>query len=360
MKKIKVNLKDRSYDILVGNKIIPGLPACIRRIIKQTDAIIITNSTIAKRYAGALKKALKGSGFSHILLTVPDSEKAKSIFYLNKLLNKIARYAKDKLPFIIALGGGVVGDVAGFLASIYKRGIPYIQIPTTLLAQIDSSIGGKTALDLTSGKNLVGSFYQPKLVLCDIGLLKSLPQREISSGLAELIKYALIKDVGLFNYLEKNYKNLLKLKPANLLPAVSCCVKIKAQVVSKDEREKRGLRTILNFGHTVGHAIESASNYRYNHGESVALGMLAEARIALSLKLINNDIYDRILKLIRNCRLPTKIRKIKCEKIMQVIYFDKKFVGKLSRFVLPTKIGKVIIKENIKQAVIREAIKDLS
>ncbi|MEW6170080.1 MAG: 3-dehydroquinate synthase [Candidatus Omnitrophota bacterium] len=360
MKKIKVNLKEKSYDILIGNKLTPKFGLYIRKTLTANFAIIITTLKISKLYFLVIKKALIKAGISSNRVIIPDSEKAKSIFYLNLILKNIAQSAKGKAPFVVALGGGVVGDVAGFAASIYKRGIPYIQIPTTLLAQIDSSIGGKTAIDLNYGKNLVGSFYQPSLVLTDISFLNSLPKREICSGLAEMIKYALIKDAGLFSYLESNYKDILSLKPTALEKSIYRCAKIKAEIVSQDELERKGIRTILNFGHTIGHAIETVSSYRYNHGESIALGMIAASKIAKSLNLISLKTFERILNLIRLCGLPTNVRKMEYKKIRKVIGYDKKFIGMRNRFVLPIKIGKVIIKEAIEEKYIIAAVSEIT
>jgi 3-dehydroquinate synthase len=359
MKKIKVNLKDRTYNILIGNKILQKFPAIIRKTIKQDCAIIITTPVIWRYFAGSLRQILIKNRFSAHILSIPDGEKAKSFVYFNRLLNNIAKSATGKKVFIIALGGGVVGDITGFVASVYKRGVPYIQIPTTLLSQIDSSIGGKTAIDLTSGKNLAGSFYQPRLVLIDTNFLKSLPARQIKAGMAEMIKYSLIKDRRFFQYLEKNYANILALKPRNLESGISACVKIKADIVSKDEREIKGLRTLLNFGHTVGHAIETASNYRYNHGESIALGMVAALKISYYLGLIELKNCERITKLISACRLPVRLKNLSHKKILKTMSFDKKFIGRRNRFVLLRDIGKPIIKQNISERIILRALREM-
>jgi 3-dehydroquinate synthase len=275
----------------------------------------------------------------------------------SSIIKDIARYDKKKQIFVIAFGGGVIGDLAGFVASIYKRGIPYIQIPTTLLAQVDSSIGGKTAVDLTEGKNLVGAFYQPRLVFIDIKVLKTLGLRQVRAGLAEIIKYGIIKDRKLFLYLERNYKNILALKPKNLEFIVSRCVDIKSKVIQRDEREEKGLRTILNFGHTIGHALEIAGDFKkYNHGEAVALGMLVAADMSKKLKLITNEISQRIEKLIAAMGLPIKIEKIPIGDIIKAHYRDKKFIGPKNRFVLIKNIGQTLILENIPLEIIRESL----
>jgi 3-dehydroquinate synthase len=248
--------------------------------------------------------------------------------------------------------------VAGFVASIYKRGIPYIQIPTTLLAQVDSAIGGKTAVDLAEGKNLVGAFYQPRLVFSDVTFLKTLSLKQIQAGLAEVIKYAIIKDPQLFSYLENNLGDCLALKTAPLEFIVKRCSCLKAKIVEQDEREEKGVRTILNFGHTIGHAIESAADYkRYNHGQAVALGMLVACQMSQNLGFIQDDILARIEKLIKATGLPTKINKISLAKILKAHYRDKKFIGKKNRFVLIQDIGKAKVVQDIPLRLIREAIK---
>jgi 3-dehydroquinate synthase len=321
------------------------------------DAYVITNSRIKNRYGNILGRALKRCGCSVKFKNIPDTETSKSIGMLTSIIKTIAVYDKKKRIFIVALGGGVVGDLSGFVASIYKRGIPYIQVPTTLLAQVDSAIGGKTALDLAEGKNLVGAFYQPRLVFSDVKFLKSLSKRQIRSGLAEVIKYAIIRDERLFSYLEKNYKNILDLKANTLEHIVKNCSETKAKIVQQDEREEKGIRTILNFGHTVGHAIEAAGKFKnYNHGEAIALGMLIAADISRSLKLINTAILQRIEKLIKTVGLPLKIEQVSLAAIINAHYRDKKFIGQRNRFVLINGIGRTKIVENIPLGIIKEAI----
>ena len=282
MKVIKLNLKSRSYPIFIEEGLLSKAGCLLKRSDIGKDAIVITNSYLKKKIGNELRSTILKHGFSCKFFTAPDSEKAKSIRYCLDLIDKISKYDKKKQIFLIALGGGVIGDLTGFIASIYKRGVPYMHIPTTLLAQIDSSIGGKTAIDLKVAKNLVGAFYQPRLVIVDPGLLKSLPKRQLRSGLAEVIKYSVIKDRALFSYLENNHKNIISLKKKDVELIESRCIAIKARIVEKDEQEKKGMRTILNFGHTIGHAIESASGYsgRYSHGEAVAIGMVAASRMA--------------------------------------------------------------------------------
>jgi len=357
MKIIKLNLKKRSYNIVAGSHIIGLLGGYIKKLNIGRDAYIITNAAIKSRYARVLERTLRGSGFESRLKLIPDTEKSKSIQIAASIIEDLASYDKKRKVFIIALGGGVVGDVAGFVASIYKRGIPYIQIPTTLLAQVDSAIGGKTAVDLVQGKNLVGAFYQPRLVFSDASFLETLDLKQIQSGLAEVIKYGIIKDAQLFFYLEKNLGDCLALKTAPLEFIVKRSSYLKAKIVEQDEREEKGIRTILNFGHTIGHAIEAAGDYkRYNHGQAIALGMLVACEMSKRLSFIQDNILARIEKLVKAAGLPAKINKISHAKILKAHYRDKKFLGKKNRFVLIKGIGKTKIVENIPLALIKEAI----
>jgi len=360
MKSVKVSLKNNPYKILIGTNLINSLGKIIKEINPGTDAYVISNPLIKNKYGKVLSKALAHEGFSVKFKLVADTEKSKSLDCAASVIRDITRYDKKRRIFIIALGGGVVGDLAGFVASIYKRGIPYIQVPTTLLAQVDSSIGGKTGVDLSQGKNLLGAFYQPRLVLSEINFLKTLDTRQIRAGLAEIIKYALIKDPVLFNYLQKHYREILALKTAPLEYVITRCSAIKAKVVEKDEREVKGIRTILNFGHTIGHAIETAGGYSfYNHGEAVALGLLVESRISERLGLLKPEVLEKIENLVKAAGLPVKIRKeISLEKVIQAHYRDKKFKGIENRLVLIRNIGKSEVKKNIPLEIIKSALKE--
>lgn len=358
MHTIKVNLQDRSYNIIIGNNIIGVLGSYIRRLDIGSDAYVITNAAIESRYGKILRKSLKEAGFDIRFKLVPDTEKSKSLNVACSVLKDLAGFDIKKRVVVIAFGGGVIGDLAGFVASIYKRGIPYLQVPTTLLAQVDSSIGGKTAVDLNAGKNLVGSFYQPRLVFADVCVLKSLGERQIKAGLAEVIKYGIIKDPSLFAYLERNAESILSLKTSSLEFIVARCAGIKAGITRLDEREKKGIRTMLNFGHTIGHAIEAASGYRhYNHGEAVALGMLIAADISRELGFIDSKIFERIFNLTQVMGLPVKIRRISMKDIISAHYRDKKFMGAINRFVLIKGIGKSFVTQDLSINVIRDCLK---
>jgi len=358
LKKIKVRLKDRSYDIVIGRGLLRRAGRLIKRLGLGRDAVIITNRRIFSLHGRRLAAALKKEGFTVAFEFVPDSEKAKSSGTVASLLNRIAARDRNRGVFLVALGGGVIGDLAGFAASIYKRGVPYVQIPTTLLAQVDSAIGGKTAIDLPAAKNLAGAFYQPKIVISDVALLRSLPARRLRSAVAEVIKYGVIKDRPLFEYLEKNCAKILRGDEKALEHVISRSSEIKAGLVAKDEFDDSGIRAILNYGHTAGHAIEAASSYsgRYDHGEAVAVGMAVAAEIALRLKMISPSDALRIRALIKRCGLPLRAKKLRFSKIYGALLHDKKFIRGKNRFILPAGIGKAEIAEAVPERVVREAI----
>lgn len=362
MKKIHVNLGKRSYDIIVSHREIDKLGNFIKRLKIGRDAVIITNPAIKKLFGSKVKDSLASSGFNVRFQLVPDTEKAKSEKYCIKLLNNISNLDNSRRRiFIIALGGGVIGDLAGFVASIYRRGIPYVHVPTTLLAQVDSAIGGKVAIDLKIGKNLIGAFYQPNLVFSDVSFLKSLPKADLISGLAEVIKYGIIKSPRLFKFLEKNYRKLLKRDKQALEYIVHTCSSIKRNVVERDEHDNKNIRVILNLGHTIGHAIEASAHYSklYTHGQAVGLGMLSASFISRELGLLDEKAYLKIKTLIKKIGLPATLKALDAEDILSAQEHDKKFIHGKNRFVLPVKIGKVIVKENISRALIKKSITSL-
>lgn len=360
MQKVTLKLKENSYDIVVGNNTMPKLGAYLRSLNIGNDAIMITNPVVKKFHGKAVETSLKKSGFSVKVFEVPDGEKSKSAKHAFELIGKIAVYDCFKRPFIVALGGGVIGDLAGYVASTYKRGIPYVQVPTTFLAQVDSSIGGKVAIDLPVGKNLVGAFYQPKVVWSDVATLLTLDKRQVLNGFAEAVKYGIIKDKKLFDHILENKKKLIELDANVLADVVSECSRIKAEVVSKDEKETKGIRTILNFGHTVGHAVEAAGNYHgYHHGEAVALGMRAAVEISFKLGLVSQKNADLVNDVLNEIGLPQFIQKCKLLDIMRVMKHDKKFISGKNRFVLMQSVGKVKVVEGISIDVISSAVKKL-
>lgn len=360
MTSIHLNLKNNGYPIFIGHDILKDFPRFLKKLSLGQDAVIISHPIIGRLYGEKLTAVLIKAGYSVKVFNVPEGEKSKSASFAMKLVENIASYDVNRKIFVIALGGGVVGDLAGFVAAIYKRGIPYIQVPTTLLAQIDSSIGGKTGIDLKYGKNLVGAFYQPRIVFVDTKVLATLNLRQMRNGLAEAIKYCIIKDAFLFGFLEKNYKLILKNDVKALTFMVKRCVAIKADVVAMDEKETRSIRTILNYGHTVGHAIEAAADFRYHHGEAVALGMRVAGRVSVMKGFLNTKEEQRINDLIKAVGLPEKMKNVKISKIMDLMRHDKKFVAGCNRFVLATGIGQVRVVENISADIITSAIESIS
>ncbi len=358
MKKIKVSLGKRSYNIYSGYDIIKNISKLIPSYVLKNPILIITNKKINSLIGKVLLKALDNASNKIYIKEVPDSERAKSFKVYNQIISTLSKIGRKRKPTIIALGGGVVGDIAGFAASTYRRGVPYIQIPTTLLAEVDSSIGGKVAIDLPQAKNIVGSFYQPKAVICDIALLRTLPKKEIRNGLAEVIKYGIIHDRRFFEYLERNLKNILALKKSCIEYVVSKCASIKAGVVSKDEFDTKGIRAILNFGHTFGHAIEASFKYskKFTHGEAVAIGMILAGETALALGMIKLNEVTKIRKIIKRAHLPLNLKGANAKKIIMSIDYDKKFLHGVNRFVLPRRIGVVEIVQNVPRRLIREVL----
>lgn len=356
--RIKVNLKERSYPIIVTVNSFKLLAWCMNKLSLGNEAFIITNAHISRLYGLTLKKCLAKANIRSYFYKVADSEKSKSISEYIRTISKISAIDTKKRLFIIAFGGGVVGDLCGFISATYKRGVNYIQIPTTLLAQVDSAIGGKTAVDLPCGKNLVGAFFQPRLVYSNISLLGSLPQRQIRSGLAEVVKYGIIFDKKLFAYVEKNYKKLLKLDKTSLAYVIACASKIKAHVVSIDEKETKGFRTILNFGHTIGHALETATGYSgLTHGQAISIGMACAAEIASEMGLLGQNSLFRIIDLLSCLKLPTKLKNANLKAVFKAFDHDKKFIHGKTRMVLPTRIGHVIVTEDIPMSIIKNVVK---
>lgn len=358
IKRVPVKLDANSYSISIGYDTLSEFPKHIKSLGLGKDAVIVSHPVIERLHGVKLASALKKAGYTVKVLNVPEGESSKSAAYALRLIEQIASYDVNRNIFIIALGGGVIGDLTGFVAAIYKRGVPYIQVPTTLLAQIDSSIGGKTAIDLKYGKNLVGAIYQPKLVFTDTKVLKTLSRRQIQNGLAEAVKYGVIDDAALFAYIEKNYAKFLKGDPTVLTYIVMRCSQIKAKVVSLDEKETKGIRTILNFGHTIGHAVEAASRYgQYQHGEAVALGMRAAVDISCAQGLLKVDVAERVKTLLSNIGLPKVIEKVRFKDIIDLMRHDKKFVGGRNRFVLALKIGQVKVVEGVPMDTINAVVK---
>jgi len=316
----------------------------------NTKVAIITNPTISKLHLETLLQRVNAKELYTI--TIPDGEEYKNLKTVERILDELFENKLDRKSLIIAFGGGVVGDISGFSASIYQRGIDFIQIPTTLLAQVDSSVGGKTGVNNRFGKNLIGSFYQPKAVYIDIDFLKTLPKREFNAGVAEIIKMAVMFDRDFFEFLEQNSLD----NRQNLTSAIANSVKIKASVVNQDEKES-GIRAVLNYGHTFAHVIENETNYKkYLHGEAVAIGIVMANKLALKLKLISKEEADRVENLLKKYNLPTDYIIEDVDKFYEKFFLDKKSSNNQIKFILPKGIGDFKIVENIDQNIIKSVL----
>ncbi len=344
MKRVKVRLGSNSYEIYIGSGILSRLGYWLKEIGFADRLVIITNPVVKELYGETLSQNLIQEGFKVLTLTVPDGEEQKSLETAGRLYQELADAQAERMTPILALGGGVIGDLAGFVAATYLRGVPLIQIPTTLLSQVDSSIGGKVAVDHGQIKNKIGVFYQPKLVVADITTLQTLPVEELNNGLAEVVKYAVIRDHKFFDYLEGSLERVKSLDTETLEKVVHKSAKIKGEIVEKDERDL-GLRHILNYGHTIGHAIESVSNFNIRHGPAVAIGMVAAGKIASELGILAKDELVRLKSLIRQADLPVKLPELDVEKMTEAIKQDKKIREGKIRFVLLGTIGKVLVSE---------------
>lgn len=355
---VNVDLGQDSYDILISTEIDQRITDFMKQGKYSQKGLIISDSNVAPLYGKKVQDIMEKAGIKASLAVVPAGESSKALMSTEDIYTKCIEYGLDRKSPIIALGGGVVGDLTGFIAATYMRGVPFIQIPTSLLAQVDSSVGGKVAVNHKLGKNLIGAFYQPKAVFMDMDMLKTLPEREIYTGLGEIIKYGIIYDEKFFEFLENNVEDVLKLEKDKATRMIARSCEIKAMVVSKDEKES-GLRAILNFGHTMGHAIEKNTNYtKYNHGEAVAIGMVCAARISVALGMIESSVADRIEKLIETLKLPTRAEECDLDTLYGAIFHDKKTVnGKVKWVLVDGGIGKVKIVDNVPEIVVKNAMK---
>jgi 3-dehydroquinate synthase len=343
MRTVQVPLGDRTYTIVVDRKLLRTLGERCGNFGLAGRCAVITDKNVGALYANNVLYSLKQAGLDAVLVTIPAGEKAKSLAVVQKCYDALAKHRLERKSFIIALGGGVVGDLAGFVAATYLRGIPFVQVPTTLLAQVDSSVGGKVGVNLAAGKNLVGAFYQPRHVLCDLATLDSLPDRELRAGLAEVIKYGIIYDAEFFEKIERELPKILKRNGEVLGEIVARSCEIKAGVVGQDETES-GLRAILNFGHTIGHGLEAISRYgKYLHGEAISIGQVAAAHLsARVLRLPKSDVA-RIRALFERAGLPVAVRltKVQRKQLFDAMKLDKKVSGGEIKFVLAREIGQV-------------------
>jgi 3-dehydroquinate synthase len=356
-RQIDVSLGDRSYPIYFGS----GLSASFAPTCKQHGIpgriVIVTDANIARHHLAPLENNLKHFDFDVSSIVIPPGENQKSFHRAHALFTSLLKRGVGRKSAIVALGGGVIGDLAGFIAATYQRGVMLVQVPTTLLSQVDSSVGGKVAVNHPLGKNMIGTFYQPKFVWVDAETLATLPAREIVCGLGEVLKYGVVFDAEFFDYLEANLDNILKLEPASVLHVQARCCELKAHVVAEDEREQ-GLRVVLNYGHTVGHALEAAGHYKVlKHGEAVLLGMIAESFIAREMGLLPPDVHERIVQTLR--RLPVTFTKssFSSARILKAMALDKKSVDGKVRFVLPIRLGEVQVVDEVDVALVRSSLR---
>ena len=359
MRTVKVPLADRSYPIRIGSGSLADLGAQCARLKLGRRCAVISDATVARRYRKPALASLKAAGFEPIFISQPAGEQAKTLKNVQACYDQLAKHRLERGSFVVALGGGVVGDLGGFVAATYLRGIDFVQVPTTLLAQVDSSVGGKVGVNLPAGKNLVGAFYQPKLVLCDLDTLGTLPAREFRAGLAEVIKYGIIYDAKLFRRLERDLPKLLAQDPATLSAVIARCCQIKAEVVGQDEKEA-GLRAILNFGHTIGHGLEAISQYgKYLHGEAISIGQVAAAKISSELTGLPAANVDRIAAIFAATGLPTevKLNAAQTKRLFAAMKLDKKVSGGEIKFVLAESIGRVKIGQSVPDAAVRRALR---
>jgi 3-dehydroquinate synthase len=362
MNKIKVNLDKpsfHSYEIFIGQNILDRIALLIAQSSHATPHMIIADSTVSSLYGNMVMSALRRTGCAVDLIEFPPGETSKTMETALPLIEQLAERGLDRTSRLIALGGGVTGDMVGFIASVYMRSVPYIQIPTTLLAQVDSSIGGKTGIDLSRGKNLVGTFYQPQAVYIDLQFLSTLPEVEFTNGLAEVIKYGIIDDPDLLATIETQLSSIRHRDIDNLVTIVAHACKIKKGIVEIDERDM-GVRRILNFGHTIGHALESASHYTISHGNAVSVGMVAAARVSEKLNHLSAAERERIEDIIRRAGLRDRIPvTVEADDIMARMRHDKKKAGDAVHFVLLKKIGVPFINGAVDGGIIRETLQEL-
>lgn len=354
VEKIVLDFKERSYPIYFEEDFFK-LPGILKEKNFSSKVLIITDTNVDNHYGEQLQHLLSGQGFICNKFVFQAGEQNKNLDTISLIYDECLKHRLDRKSVIIALGGGVTGDIAGFAASTFMRGIKFVQVPTSLLAQVDSSVGGKVGVDYQGSKNIIGSFYQPSLVYMNLKVLQTLPKREFISGMAEVIKHAVIYDYDFFEYLEQNIDSILKLDTNTLKYVVWKNCIIKSQVVQQDETEQE-LRAILNFGHTIGHALESVLDFSLLHGECVSVGMAAAAFIAYSNNLLAYNDYERILSLLQRFGLPVKVKDIDCNEVYEEMLRDKKQEKNKLKFILPVRIGRVIqttevTKENIFSAL---------
>jgi len=357
MRKIRVALKSHPYDIIIS-PFEKDFFSALKKSVSSKTVFVITDSNVAKLHLNPLCNSLKKAGYKVSSAIIPAGETGKSLKHLGGLYDKALKAGLDRKSFVIALGGGVIGDIAGFFAATYMRGIKFVQIPTTLLAMTDSSVGGKTAVNVDGGKNIAGCFYQPALVWVNTYYFATLPERQIRNGMAEVLKYAFIFSEKFYAYLQEILeKGVLGTEEFNNI-IFECC-SFKARVVEKDEKEVSGLREVLNFGHTLAHALETATGYKkFLHGEAVAIGMLFAAKLSRDLKLCNRETYSQVERLLEDADLIFKLNGLNAGKLVELMKKDKKSVNSSLRFVLLKKVGKVVAGVEVSDKTALKVLKD--
>ena len=355
MQTLKVSLGSRSYNIYAGAGVLRDLSAHLKRAGMGNRLALVTNPFVFELYGFNLKEDLMRDGFEVNVLTVPDGEEYKSLETAGRLYGEMNAALVERGTPVLALGGGVIGDLAGFIAATYMRGVPLIHLPTTLLAQVDSSIGGKTAVNHGKLKNQIGVFYQPRAVFSDTSVLKTLSPAQLSNGLAEVIKSAVVGDRLLFELLEREMADLREGDEKTLEAVILHAAAVKTRIVSRDERDS-GPRNLLNFGHTVGHAIESVTAFKVNHGTAVAVGMVTAGRIATRLGLFPQPDLARLTSVIAAAGLPTEMPELEIAEVLEAIMHDKKISGGNVKFILPVRIGQAVITDKVDMNMIAEAL----
>ena len=359
MRKVNVDLGERSYSIWIGSGLWDEIAAFVREAGYSARGMIVTDTNLAPLCAAQAAACIARAGVQAEIVTIPAGERSKSLEQANVIYTRAIELGLDRRSPIFALGGGVVGDLTGFVAATYMRGVPFIQLPTSLLAQVDSSVGGKVAVNHPLGKNLIGAFYQPDAVFMDLDVLRTLPAREIATGLGEIIKYGIIYDADFFAWLEEHRADVLALETSAAAHTIARSCEIKADVVRQDEREG-GLRRILNFGHTIAHAIEKETGYaRYRHGEAVAVGMAGAAEISVQMGLLSRADALRITRLIEALGLPLRAEGVTADAMYEDLFHDKKTVGGQIHWVLADGIGKTAVRSDVPEDIVRTVLEGL-
>ena len=360
MTTVPVDLAERSYEIHIGEDVLSKAGALLAKTCAPTSALVVTDANVGELYGDAVRESIEQAGIPCVTATIPPGESSKSLHMASRLYDDFAGARADRKSAVVALGGGVVGDLAGFVAATYMRGISYVQIPTTLLADVDSSVGGKVAVNHSAGKNLIGAFYQPRLVLVDIETLKTLPPEEFNAGMVEVVKYGIIADAAFFDYLEEKRHALRALDAGVVSQVVERCCRIKAQVVEQDERES-GRRAILNYGHTIGHALEKLSRYsEYRHGEAVAVGTVAACRLSEATEGFRTGDTQRIIRLLEFFGQPTGVSgPLDAGEVLATMQLDKKAVAGQLHFVLARALGDVVVRADVPDPEVARVLREI-